>query len=275
MNGTELDDAVERSAAHIRACSGSVQPQIAVLLGSGWGALAHSVQDAVSVPYAALPAFPRPGVEGHAGWLLLGRIGTQNVAVLSGRQHTYETGDSAAMKGALRTLALLGARVLVQTNAAGSLDARMRPGELMLIADHLNLVQRTPLLHEPGAQRFVDLRDAYDPALRAAAKSLALARGVTLHEGVYAWMLGPQFETPAEIRMLQQLGAQAVGMSTVPETIVARQQGLRVLALSLFTNMGCGLDAQHLSHAHTLAAAQAAGARAVPLLEALIAALEV
>ncbi len=275
MNGAQLEDAVERSAALIRSRLAGRSPQIAVLLGSGWGALAHGVQDPVTIAYADLPAFPRPGVEGHAGWLLLGRIGSRDVAVLSGRQHTYENGDAAAMKGALRTLARLGMRVLVQTNAAGSLDARMRPGELMLIADHLNLVQRTPLLHEQGAQRFVDLRDAYDPALRAAAQRVAAARGVALHEGVYAWMLGPQFETPAEIRMLQQLGAHAVGMSTVPETIVARQQGLRVLALSLFTNMGCGLDGEVLSHAHTLAAAQAAGAHAVPFLEALLGALDV
>ncbi len=274
MNGAEMDDAVQRSAALIRSRCAGLQPEVAVLLGSGWGPLAHCVQDAITLPYADLPAFPRPGVEGHAGWLLLGRIGTRAVAVLSGRQHTYENGDPAAMKGALRTLALVGTRVLVQTNAAGSLDARMRPGELMLIADHLNMVQRTPLLHEQGAPRFVDLRDAYDAVLRDKAKQVAHARGVTLHEGIYAWMLGPQFETPAEIRMLQQLGAQAVGMSTVPETIVARQQGMRVLALSLLTNMGCGLDDEHLSHAHTLAAARAASGSAVPLLEAVIAALE-
>ncbi len=275
MNGAQLEDAVERSALQIRSRLAGRSPQIAVLLGSGWGALAHGVQDALTMAYADLPAFPRPGVEGHAGWLLLGRIGGRDVAVLSGRQHTYENGDPAAMKGALRTLARLGVRVLVQTNAAGSLDPRMRPGELMLIADHLNLVQRSPLHHEQGAQRFVDLRDAYDPALRAVAQRVAAARGMPLHEGVYAWMLGPQFETPAEIRMLQQLGAHAVGMSTVPETIVARQQGLRVLALSLFTNLGCGLDGEALSHAHTLAAAQAAGAHAVPFLEALIGALDV
>ncbi len=275
MNGIELEDAIERSAELIRSRWAGRRPQVAVLLGSGWGALAHGVQEAVTIAYADLPAFPSPGVEGHAGWLLLGRIGAREVAVLSGRQHTYETGDPAAMKGAIRTLALLGVRVLVQTNAAGSLDACMRPGELMLIADHLNLAQRSPLIHEQGAQRFVDLREAYCPLLRDAAKRIAALRGVTLHEGVYAWMLGPQFETPAEIRMLQQLGAHAVGMSTVPETIVARQQGLRVLALSLFTNLGCGLTDERLSHAHTLAAAQAAGAHAVPLLEALIGALEV
>ena len=146
----------------------------------------------------------------------------------------------------------------------------MRPGDLMLIADHLNLAQRSPLLHEQGAQRFVDLRDAYDPALRATATRVARARGVTLHEGVYAWMLGPQFETPAEIRMLRLLGAQAVGMSTVPETILARHAGLRVLALSMFTNMGCGLEDEALSHAHTLAVAEAAGDQAVGFVRALL-----
>ena len=270
-----LDDAIASSAARIRERAAGRQPALAVLLGSGWAAFTERVQDAIAIPYAELPAFPRPGVEGHAGRLLLGRIGERDVAVLSGRQHTYESGDAAAMKGALRTLAACGVRVLVQTNAAGSLDLRMRPGALMLITDHLNLVQRTPLLHEPGSARFVDLRDAYDPALRAAALRAALASGASLHEGVYAWVLGPQFETPAEIRMLQMLGAQAVGMSTVPETILARHAGLRVLALSMFTNMGCGLEAEALSHAHTLATAQAAGARAVRLLESVVAALEV
>jgi len=267
------DDAVARSAELIRA-SGR-QPAVAVLLGSGWGSLAQRVQDALTIPYEQLPAFPTLGVEGHRGSLVLGRIGTQQVAVLAGRKHAYETGDAAAMKGALRTLAACGVRALVQTNAAGSLAAAMRPGELMLVADHLNVAQRSPLFGETGAQRFVDLRDAYDPALRAQAHAAALRAGTTLHEGVYAWVIGPQFETPAEIRMLQQLGAHAVGMSTVPETILARWLGLRVLAVSMFTNMGCGLEAEPLSHAHTLATAQAAAAQAVPLLEAVIGALEV
>lgn len=268
-----MNDAVDRSAAQIRA-SGR-RPRIAVLLGSGWGALAARVQEAFTLPYDTLPAFPAPGVEGHAGRLVLGRLGAHEVAVLSGRQHAYEHGDAAAMKGAIRTLAACGVEVLVQTNAAGSLDTAMRPGELMLIADHLNIVQRSPLIGDAGAARFVDLRDAYDPALRAQAHAAARRAGATLHEGIYAWVLGPQFETPAEIRMLQRLGAQAVGMSTVPETILARHAGLRVLALSMFTNMGCGLEAEVLSHAHTLTTAQAAGAHAVPLLESLVAALEI
>jgi purine-nucleoside phosphorylase len=270
---TALNDMVERSAATILATGR--RPKIAVLLGSGWGPLADRVQDALTIPYAQLPAFPALGVEGHAGRVVLGRIGPHEVAVLAGRKHAYETGDASVMKGAIRTLAACGIAVLVQTNAAGSLNTGMRPGELMLIADHLNLAQTSPLFGEPGAQRFVDLRDAYDPALRAQARSAAQRAGTTLHEGVYAWIIGPQFETPAEIRMLQRLGAQAVGMSTVPETILARRHGLRVLAISMFTNMGCGLEAEALSHAHTLATAQAAGERAVPLLEAVIAALEI
>ena len=249
------------------------RPHIAVLLGSGWAPLAQRVADPLRLPYASLPGFPQTGIAGHAGELLLGRIGAHEVAVLCGRRHAYEGGDVAAMKGAIDALAAAGVQTLVQTNAAGSLDETMRPGELMMLADHLNLVQHSPLVGERGAARFLDLRDAYDPALRTQAREAARRAGITLHEGVYAWVLGPQFETPAEIRMLQRLGAQAVGMSTVPETILARHAGLRVLAFSLFTNMGCGLQAEALSHAHTLAVAGDSAPRAVALLEAVIAAL--
>ena len=268
-----LDVAIARSVERITA-SGR-KPRIAVLLGSGWQPFVDCVTSAVTLPYAQLPAFPVLGVEGHAGSLRLGRIGAHEVAVLAGRKHAYETDDAAVMKGAIATLAACGVGVLVQTNAAGSLMPAIRPGELMLINDHLNLAQRSPLIGEAGSQRFVDLRDAYDPALRTRALATAERVGAVLHEGIYAWILGPQFETPAEIRMLQQLGAQAVGMSTVPETILARRYGLRVLALSMITNMGCGIEDESLSHAHTLAAAGSARASAVPLLEAIVAALEV
>jgi purine-nucleoside phosphorylase len=268
-----MNDAVGRSVERIRATG--CRPRVAVLLGSGWQPFVACVQGAIELPYAQLPAFPALGVEGHAGTLVLGRIGSHEVAVLAGRKHAYENGDATVMKGAITTLAACGVTALVQTNAAGSLDITLRPGALMLIADHLNLVQRSPLIGERGSERFVDMRDAYDPLLRAQARAAAALANVPLHEGVYAWILGPQFETPAEIRMLQQLGAQAVGMSTVPETILARRHGLRVLALSMITNMGCGLHDEVLSHAHTLAAAQAAQARAVPLLQRVISALEV
>jgi purine-nucleoside phosphorylase len=270
----DLEKAVAASASHIATLAGGRRPELAVLLGSGWAPLAERLHDVVAIPYAQLPAFPQLDVEGHRGALLLGRLGEREVAVLGGRKHFYETGDAAAMKGAIRTLAACGIRLLLQTNAAGSLDVSMRPGELMLLADHLNLVQTSPLFGEHGTRRFVDMRDAYDPALRAQARDSAARRGLVLHEGTYAWVVGPQFETPAEIRMLRQLGAQAVGMSTVPETILARHAGLRVLAVSLITNMGCGLEDEVLSHAHTLATAHTAGARAVQLLEAVIAELE-
>jgi purine-nucleoside phosphorylase len=267
-------EAVEASAAVVLDRIGGLAPQIALLLGSGWGGVADAVHDAVDIPYRDLPAFPVPDVGGHAGVLRAGTLSGREVLVLSGRKHSYETGEVDGMKGAVRTLAALGVRVLVQTNAAGSVVPRMRPGELMLVSDHINLVQRSPLFRETGDTRFVGMADAYDPALRAAARQAAVALGATLHEGVYAWVMGPQFETPAEIRMLQTMGAQAVGMSTVPETIVARQAGLRVLAISMITNMAAGLSDESLSHAHTLQTARTAGAAAAQLLEAVVAQLE-
>lgn len=268
-----LPEAITASRDHLRQRLGDRAPRTAILLGSGWGAVADQVADAVDVPYAELPAFPRLGVGGHAGLMRAGRIGGREVIVLAGRKHAYETGEADGMKGAIRTLAAAGIRTLVQTNAAGSCDERMRPGELMLISDHLNLSQRSPLFGEPGDDRFVDMGDAYTATLRGQAQAAAQAAGIPLHEGVYAWFLGPQFETPAEIRMARLLGAQAVGMSTVPETILARHAGLQVLAFSLITNMAAGMAAQTLSHAHTLATAKAGEAQALRLMQAVLAAL--
>jgi purine-nucleoside phosphorylase len=265
-------EAIDLSAARLRT-SGSA-PQIAIVLGTGWGPVAERVQDAVDIPYAELPAFPVLGVGGHAGQVRLGRLGGRRVAVLAGRKHAYETGEPDGMKGAVRTLAALGVQVLLQTNAAGSMDPAMAPGQIMLLRDHINVVQRSPLVHETGDHRFVDMSAAYDPALCAQALAVAQRLGVPLFEGVYAWVLGPQFETPAEIRWLRSMGAQAVGMSTVPETILARHARMRVLALSLMTNMAAGMADETLSHAHTMATAQAASERAVALLEAVVAGLE-
>jgi purine-nucleoside phosphorylase len=275
MNPSDLAAAVDTSAGLLRARLGERRPRIAVLLGSGWGPFADAVTDAVTVPYAELPAFPRLAIGGHAGLLKAGRIGRQELIVLAGRKHTYETGEADGMKGVIRTLAALGVELLVQTNAAGSLDHAMPPGTVMLVEDHINLVQRSPLVGEPGDGRFVDMGTAYDATLRLQAQAAAVAAtGHALPVGVYAWVLGPQFETPAEIRMLQRLGAQAVGMSTVPETILARHAGLKVLALSLMTNMAAGLSAETLSHGHTMATAQAASERAVALLAAVVQGLE-
>jgi purine-nucleoside phosphorylase len=267
------DDTVGASLAHIHRRAPGRAPRLAIVLGSGWDGIAELLHDAIDMPYAELPGFPQPGVAGHAGTLRLGRIGTREVALLRGRQHAYEHGDAAGMKGAIRTLAALGCSTLLLTNAAGSLEPHMPPGSLMLISDHLNIAQRTPLHGEPGVSRFVDMVDAYDPALRDQAAAAAAEAGIELHEGVYAWVLGPQFETPAEIRMLRLLGAQAVGMSTVPETILARHAGLKVLGLSLLTNFGAGMADEALSHAHTLQAAQAGAALAARLLAAIVPAL--
>lgn len=260
---------------------GAQAPDRAVLLGTGWGPLAARVQsapDAVTVPYADLRAFPRLGVGGHAGTLTVGSLQQGNrtvrVAVLAGRKHAYETGDASGMQGVVQSLAAWGVRLLVQTNAAGSLQPGMPPGAVMLIEDHINLAHRSPLVGLAGDDRFVDMSAAYDPALRKQALALAAQAGATLHRGVYAWLLGPQFETPAEIRMLKTLGADAVGMSTVPETILARHAGLRVLALSLMTNMAAGLSDETLSHAHTMDMARAAADQAVALLCAVLSGLE-
>jgi purine-nucleoside phosphorylase len=264
---------IERTVAQIRASAPHVRPRIAIVLGSGWGSATGHIESPARIAYAQLDGFPHAGVAGHAGELWLGRIGPHEVAVLSGRRHAYETGEVDGMKLPLQVLRALGCEVLVQTNAAGSLRPTMNAGSLMLVADHINWPQRSPLVGETGAARFVDMSGAYDAALRATARAAAVRLAMALQEGVYAWALGPQFETPAEIRMLQMLGADAVGMSTVPETIIARHAGMRVLALSLITNLAAGLSDEALSHAHTLAQAQAAGAQASALLVAVVKAM--
>lgn len=261
--------------ATLRRRASHIKPRVAVVLGSGWGALTEHVREPVCIPYSELDGFPQAGVAGHSGMLWLGHIGAMPVAVMSGRKHSYESGAVDGMKVPLRVLRALGCTVLVQTNAAGSLRTDMPAQSLMLLSDHINLPQRSPLVGEAGSERFVSMIDAYDPGLRALAHECARERGVTLHEGIYGWAFGPQFETPAEIRMMRQLGVDAVGMSTVPETILARHAGMRVMALSLMTNMGAGLSSEQLSHAHTLAQAQSIGAVTSGLLAAIVGRIQV
>lgn len=263
------------AVATLRRRAPHIQPRVAVVLGSGWGALTEQVREPVCIPYSELNGFPQASVAGHSGMLCLGHIGATPVAVMSGRKHSYENGAVDGMKVPLRVLHALGCTVLVQTNAAGSLRTDMPAHSFMLLSDHINLPQRSPLVGELGSERFVSMVDAYDPGLRALAHECAQERGLKLHEGVYAWAFGPQFETPAEIRMMRQLGADAVGMSTVPETILARHAGLRVLALSLMTNMGAGLSSEQLSHAHTLAQAQSIGSVASELLADIVGRIQV
>ena len=267
---SNMDEPHAAAVLELRKRAPQARPRIAVVLGSGWSSLTEHVEDAMRVPYSALEGFPTAGVAGHTGELWLGRIGGNQVAVMSGRKHAYEDGDVKAMKTPLMALHAWGCAVLVQTNAAGSLQAAMGPGSLMVLNDHLNLPQRSPLVGESGSGRFVDMVNAYDPVLRQTALGVAKREGIAMHEGVYAWNLGPQFETVAEIRMFQRLGADAVGMSTVPETILARRAGMKVLALSLITNMAAGLSDESLSHAHTLEQARMVNAKASRLLAEVI-----
>lgn len=244
-----------------------------VVLGSGLGALAGDVEDATAVAYADLPGFPPGGIAGHAGRLVLGRVAGVPVAVLEGRGHVYEGLGAAAMREPIRTLRALGAEVVVLTNAAGSLRPDVGPGRLMAVTDHINLMGVNPLTGPNDAEagpRFPRLLDAYDAGLRAALHEAADAAGVALADGVYLAVAGPSFETPAEIRAFRTLGADAVGMSTVPETILARHAGLRVAAVSVVTNLAEGLGGAELSHEQTLAVAERAAGDLRRLLRAFL-----
>lgn len=245
---------LDRSLATIRSAAPEARPKVGFILGSGLGALAEAVEG-VSIPYGDLAGFPHAGVSGHKPALVLGTLSGVEVAVLGGREHYYENGRADAMRLPLEVLRELGCEILFLTNACGSFRADIPPGNLMLINDHINYSGRSPLIGEPTDARFVNLTEAYDPALRAHIQAAARAEEVELLEGVYAWYSGPNFETPAEIRMLKLLGADAVGMSTVPEVILARFLGLRVAAVSVVTNMAAGLGHEHISHEHTKASA--------------------
>ena len=270
IDNKTLDVKIAASVAKLTELFGNA-PEVAVVLGSGWAGAVSLVEEAKHLPYTELSAFPQPKVEGHVNEIVVGKIGAQRVVMLRGRAHTYESVDCTGMAGALRTLKRWGVKALLQTNASGSLRAHTPPGSLMLIADHINAPQRSPLVGEPGSERFVDMSTAYDLELRAHAKKIAQSRNMVLGEGTYCWALGPQFETPAEIRMFAAWGADAVGMSTVPETILARHCGLRVMGLALMTNMAAGLSAEALTHALTLQQAQISGERAAAFLAALVA----
>ncbi|RIY00290.1 purine-nucleoside phosphorylase [Aureimonas flava] len=250
----------------LRSHLGTRAPQVALVLGSGLGGLVDAVEGARRIPYPALPGMPVSAVSGHAGEVVLGRLAGVEVVVLSGRIHYYESGDPAAMRPALEALAEVGVRTLVLTNAAGSVNPAIRPGEVMLIEDHIAFSGRNPLIGEPSDARFVGMTIAYDEGLRAATLRAAERVGEGLHRGVYMWFSGPSFETPAEIRMARILGADAVGMSTVPETILARFLGLRVVAASVVTNMGAGITGDELSHAETKEVAPRGGARLARIL---------
>jgi xanthosine phosphorylase len=249
------------AAAVIVERAGALAPRLGIVLGSGLGGVADALEDPVAIPYGDLPGFPEPGVAGHQGRLVLGRLRGLAVACLQGRRHVYEgpahLGESpaAGMAAPVRALRRAGAEALLVTNAAGSLRAENGPGSLMAVADHINLLGVNPLTgpnDDAIGPRFPSLAGAYDAELRARLQAAARREGIALPEGVYLATAGPSFETPAEIRAFRTLGADAVGMSTVPEVILARHSGLRVAAVSAITNLAEGMGGEPLSHEQTL-----------------------
>ena len=253
----------------VQSRAGTEPVKLGLILGSGLGHLAHAV-DGVAIPYADLPGFPHVGVSGHNPHLHIGTLDGVRVAVFGAREHYYENGNPAAMRPALDILQALGADHLIVTNAAGSLRPDIRPGDLMLLNDHINFSGLNPLIGEKTDARFVPMTTAHDPDLRAALRDAAKAEGVALSEGVYAWYSGPSFETPAEIRAIKILGGDAVGMSTVPEVILARFLGLKVAAISTITNMAAGMSDEQISHEHTKAMAPLGAAKLERILRAYL-----
>jgi purine-nucleoside phosphorylase len=247
-------------------------PRAVLVLGSGLGGVGGEIADPVRVPYGDIPAFPRATVPGHAGALLAGTWEGVEVIVMQGRFHLYEGWDAVGLALPLRVLAALGADTLIVTNAAGGIHPGLAPGQLMLMVDHLNLAFRNPLIGPaaPGEERFPDMSSPYDPQLAALARLTAEELGISLIPGIYAAVLGPSYETRAEVRMLGLLGADAVGMSTAPEVIVARALGMRVLGISCVTNLAAGLGGAVLTHAEVIEVAGEAGIRLAALLRTLL-----
>jgi purine-nucleoside phosphorylase len=245
---------------------GALRPSVAIVLGSSLGPVADAVTAPLRIPYRDLPGFPVPKVSGHSGEVLAGRLNGKQVLVLRGRGHPYEKGDAAVMRPVIEALQALGISKLLLTNAAGSLRSGMRPGSIMLITDHINFSGMNPLIGEEGDRGFVPMTDAYDETLAEALRRAAGQEKIRLHEGVYVWFSGPSFETPAEIRMIKSWGADAVGMSTVPEVILARRFGLKVAGLSVITNLGAGIEGASPSHDETKSEGQKAVGDMVKLL---------
>ncbi len=263
---------VDAATDVINGRTGGAQFRVGLILGSGLGALADAVEGATIIPYGDLPGFPATGVAGHEGRLLLGHLAGVPVAVLQGRAHYYETGCADVMKIPVRALARLGCESLLLTNAAGSLEPDAGPGSVMLITDHINFTGVSPLFGETGNDRFVDLTGAYDADLAGRLRDAARRERIALPEGVYMWFSGPHYETAAEVRAARMLGANAVGMSTVPEVILARQAGLRVAALSIITNLATGVAEAPLTHAVVMENAAGAATTVQRLLLAFFAA---
>jgi len=250
-----VSDEARKAAQVVTARAPGREPRVGIILGSGLGGLADRIEDPIAIDYRELPGFPVPSVEGHVGRLVIGRLGGVEVACLQGRVHLYEGHSARAVVPLVRTLQLVGCTTLVVTNAAGALDRDATPGSLMMIVDHINLQGDNPLVganDESFGPRFPAMSGAYDRELQELMRACAKDLGIALRHGIYLALRGPCFETPAEIGAFARLGANAVGMSTVPEVIVARHCGMRVAAISVLTNLGAGLADEVLSHEQTL-----------------------
>ena len=268
---------VRAAAAHLRERLGDEPPDVTAVLGSGLSDLARGMEDAVEVPFHEVPGFPSAGVKGHAGRYVRGRLEGRLVLMQAGRFHVYEGHPMALVCAPVRIARALGARTLLLTNAAGGVSRGLEPGTIMLIDDHLNLMFRSPLSGPVGAgeARFPDMSAPYDPGLQRLAEKVALAEGIRLERGTYAAVAGPSYETPAEVRMLARCGADAIGMSTVPEVITARASGMRCVAFSLITNRAAGLSLEPLSHDEVLETGRTAGASLKRLVRGVIREMDV
>lgn len=265
-----------RTAADVvRRRIGDNVPVAAIVLGSGLGGLADEIEAVAKIPYGDVPGFPAATVAGHAGTLIAGTLAGQFVLALAGRFHMYEGHDVRLAAFPVRVVHALGAKTIIVSNAAGGVNRLWQPSDLMLIRDHINLMFRNPLIGatEPGDTRFPDMSDPYDARLGNLAREIATEERILLREGVYAGLLGPAYETAAEVRMLEFLGADAVGMSTVPEVIVARAIGMRVLGFSCITNLACGLTSSPITHAEVLEATSRAAATFKRLVKGVVAKL--
>ena len=250
------------AAAAIRKRAASQQPKVGIILGSGLGGLSKSIGNAVRIPFSDIPGFPEVTVAGHEGAVIVGALGGREIVALSGRFHMYEGHPAALAAFPVRVFHALGAHDLFVSNAAGGISSKLAVGDLMIITDHLNLMGTNPLVGEAGQGeiRFPDMTDAYNPGLRMLLRATGQKLGIRLREGVYAGLLGPSYETPAEVKMLKLLGADAVGMSTVPEVIMARALGMRVAGVSCITNAAAGVTGAALSHAEVLETTNRVGA---------------
>lgn len=251
----------------------TITPTIGIILGSGLGPFADTLEDAVRIPYDSIPHFAKSAAVGHANELVIGKIAGKNVVAMKGRFHYYEGFSLDQVTFPVRVMKALGVEKLIITNACGAVNTSFKPGDLMLISDHINLTANNPLMGPNNPElgvRFLDVSEVYSKKLRSIVKDVAKAQQTLLQEGVYAWWTGPTYETPAEIRMIRTLGADAVGMSTVPEALIARHSGIETIGISCLTNMACGILDQPLSHDEVIETAERVKATFLKLVTGII-----